>query len=452
MPQIPFPLLSDDPETLRQQVYELLRIIYEDRIGGQTQNDVSIGDDASYLTWDGTTLSVSGGITPTSGSVIDGAYLEDNSVASASANLSMRGWTFSGTFSSTDADTVSWTSGTFTASDGTAYTITSGNTGNMTAQTYIYLDIAISTTALQTTTTASTAIGNGKVLIAVAKNQTTKATLQVFGGSGGVTILVDNLVANATATNEFVSNTAQIANAIITNAKIADLAVSKLTTGTITSKEITLAVTDNTGDSKIQAGKTDFTNTENGFILGIDDSDANKAKLYIGDSTYYLNWDGSALTVKGKVYGISDETLPLATPLYTGYYSTNTSAGDSAYTTANATDWTITGQAIVIPQNTNVKTRICITFRSYYETGDGNVGVITIDEQVNGTGSWVNRGTVYPNTAYTLYTTEWESSNTSVPNIRIVYTAPAEPVLTTHINTRTAYYRLAYNKVMIPWN
>jgi len=60
--------------------------------------------------------------------------------------------------------------------------------------------------------------------------------------------------------------------------------------GNWTSKAITLAVADGSGDSKIQAGKTDFTNDDSGFILGIDDSDSNTPKFLIGNSTHYLNW------------------------------------------------------------------------------------------------------------------------------------------------------------------
>ncbi|MDP2366313.1 MAG: hypothetical protein Q8M94_21375, partial [Ignavibacteria bacterium] len=80
-----------------------------------------------------------------------------------------------------------------------------------------------------------------------------------------------------------------------------ELCVDRLTAGTITSKTITLGVTDTMGDVKIQAGKTDFTNTESGFILGIDDSDANKAKFYLGDASNYLNWTGSALNISGAI-------------------------------------------------------------------------------------------------------------------------------------------------------
>jgi len=75
----------------------------------------------------------------------------------------------------------------------------------------------------------------------------------------------------------------------------------KLASGIIYSKQITLGVSDGNGDAYIAAGKTDFNNTQAGFILGIDDSDSNKAKLFIGNESNYLNWDGSALTIRGAL-------------------------------------------------------------------------------------------------------------------------------------------------------
>lgn len=101
-------------------------------------------------------------------------------------DIAARGWQFDGAFSSTDADTVAWTAGTFRSADGTSYSIGIGNTGNMTAPTFIYLDIAVSLTALQTTTSPQNAVGAGKVLIAVAEdNATGSAFFQAFGGAGG---------------------------------------------------------------------------------------------------------------------------------------------------------------------------------------------------------------------------------------------------------------------------
>ena len=91
------------------------------------------------------------------------------------------------------------------------------------------------------------------------------------------------------------------AGSVVDGTYINSLNVSKLVTGTISSKAITLAITGGTGDSYIAAGKTDFTNTDAGFIIGLDDSDSDKAKFYIGDATTYLNWDGVALIIAGDV-------------------------------------------------------------------------------------------------------------------------------------------------------
>ena len=93
----------------------------------------------------------------------------------ADVNISNRGWTQTCVFSVTDTDTVAWAAGVFTAADGTSYNIDAGNTGNMVARNFIYLDIAVSTTAYQLTTTATSAVGDGKVLIGVAQNNTTEA-------------------------------------------------------------------------------------------------------------------------------------------------------------------------------------------------------------------------------------------------------------------------------------
>ena len=92
---------------------------------------------------------------------------------------------------------------------------------------------------------------------------------------------------------------------------IEELTVNKLLAGTITSKTVTLAVTDGEGDAYFNAGITEFDNTQCGFILGIDDSDSNKAKFYIGSTTVYFNWDATNLTVVGGT--ITGGTIQTAT-------------------------------------------------------------------------------------------------------------------------------------------
>lgn len=275
------------------------------------------------------------------------------------SDLAFQGWQFSGTYSSTDADTVAWTAGTLTFQNGVTYSITGSNTGNMSALTYIYFDRAVSTTAFQVTTTAATAIGQNKRLVAVAQNNsdaTSKAQFQVFGGTGGQTLFVDNLAANSASTNEFVSNTAQIANLIVTNAKINDLAVSKLTAGTISSKIFTLAVAAGTGDVYFAGGTIDAAawTATNGFILGLDDSDNDEVKFYIGNSTSSFDYNvttADTVTIKGIFTVQAGSTLPtLPTDnnliLYLPFdEGTGTTAIDHSASVANGTIATATYQA-----------------------------------------------------------------------------------------------------------
>jgi len=90
-------------------------------------------------------------------------------------------------WTATDADTASWAAGAITTSDGTSYSIDAGNTGNIGALTYVYLDTAVSTTVLQTTTTASSAVGNNKIPIAI-----------VQAGATGAKCIIDVLSSNGT--------------------------------------------------------------------------------------------------------------------------------------------------------------------------------------------------------------------------------------------------------------
>jgi hypothetical protein len=145
------------------------------------------------------------------------------SVTSEKSNLSLRGWTQTCVFTSASATQVNWGAGTFTASDGTSYSIGAGNTGTMSAKNYIYLDIAISTTAYQKTTTATTAVGDGKVLIAIAQNNTTEAVFQVLNNNSS-NIDASNIVTGSLTANE-------IAAGAITSDKISAGAVtaSKIT-------------------------------------------------------------------------------------------------------------------------------------------------------------------------------------------------------------------------------
>jgi len=118
-------------------------------------------------------------------------------VVSADTNIAHQGWDQTCVFTATDADTVSWGAGSFITSDGTTYAISAGNTGNMAAKTYIYFSTA-SPTVYLTTTTASTAVGDGKVMIAIAQNHATKTeATYVVMNDGSMHIDANDIVANS---------------------------------------------------------------------------------------------------------------------------------------------------------------------------------------------------------------------------------------------------------------
>ena len=225
---------------------------------------------------------IQGQITTGVGSSISTDYLS-GTIAQANLNVADRGWTQTSAFSVTDADTIAWGSGTLTSADGTAYSIGAGNTGNMTLKTYIYLDTAVSTTAYQITTTAATAVGVGKVLVAIAQNGTVEATYFVFNGQGGLNIDAASIVASSITGNEIAAST-------ITSGKLNVSQLSTITAdlGTITAGTITIL---NTG--WIKGGQTAY-NTGTGFFLGYD-TDAYKFSL--GNVNNYLNYDGANISL-----------------------------------------------------------------------------------------------------------------------------------------------------------
>jgi hypothetical protein len=108
-----------------------------------------------------------------------------------------------------------------------------------------------------------------------------------------------DLAWNAIA-NEVIGS-AYLQKASIGDAHIDVLTVDVLSSGTINSQVITLAVTEGLGDTAIKAGKDDFGDTTNGFILGLDDSDSNKAKFEIGDANNWMKWNGSSLDIMSTV-------------------------------------------------------------------------------------------------------------------------------------------------------
>jgi hypothetical protein len=207
-------------------------IIYDDAasevfkvlVGGTNVGDIVFGDSSSYyMQWDKSAgrLRIVG---PTVTNIQGGS------------EISIQGWQHDMTFSAADHNTVAWASGTITLLDETTYSITGGNTGNMTALTWIYLDTATSETVLQTTTTASSAIGTGKIIICVAQNVAAgkKALFKAFAALGGTEKLVtyEDIAASTVTANEMNVNTLSAISANMGTITAGTLSTDVLIVGT----------------------------------------------------------------------------------------------------------------------------------------------------------------------------------------------------------------------------
>lgn len=228
-----------------------------------------VGDPTgSYMQWDGTTLALQGGVVTSLGSGTD---------------LAIMGWQSDLIFSAVDQNTVAWSSGTLRFHNGINYSIAAGDTGNISALNYIYLDTAVSATVLQITTTAANAIGRNKVIIAVAQNNSESgknATFQAFGGAGGMSPFIgaNQIAANSITANEIAAN----------SITAAELSATLLYAGALTLDE----------DGHIKGGQTAY-DTGTGFFLGFSGGDYKLSMGVGGQDDQNLRWDGSKLIING---------------------------------------------------------------------------------------------------------------------------------------------------------
>ena len=229
----------------------------------------------------------------TGGSVVTSTL--NGTIPQANLNVADKGWVQTCVFSVADLDTVAWGAGTFTSADGTAYFITGADTGNMSAKTYIYLDISVSLTAYQTTTTATTSVGVGKVLVAVAQNGAVEPTFTVMQGQGGQNIDASSIVSGSITANEIAAST-------ITAVKmnVSSLSSMSANLGTITAGNMTI---DSSGYIRT-TGATNY-GTGAGVWLGYDTS---AYKFRVGDPAgQNMTWDGTYLKVNGSTLSNQDK-------------------------------------------------------------------------------------------------------------------------------------------------
>jgi hypothetical protein len=133
-------------------------------------------------------------------------YINGQQIVPGSYLLTVGDWGWGQTcvFSSTDFNTVSWGAGTFKTANGNIYNISAGNTGNMSAKTYIYFDLNVSETVYQITTVPGDSVGIGKVVVAVANNSTNPIPA-TYNLTEANQIVGDNILANSINASKIVA-------------------------------------------------------------------------------------------------------------------------------------------------------------------------------------------------------------------------------------------------------
>lgn len=136
-------------------------------------------------------------------------------------------WSTNVSWSSSAYNSVSWSSWYIYMPDWTSLSVSSWSANNMWSMTYIYYDMSDNT--MNTTTSASSSVGEDKLLLCVAKPTVSwkEAEYQAFGtGYQSTFITADNIAANTITANEIASNT---------------ITASQIATNTITANEMNVS-------------------------------------------------------------------------------------------------------------------------------------------------------------------------------------------------------------------
>lgn len=280
------------------------------------------------------------------------------------------GWSQTLVFSSTNLNTVIWTAtppnnSFFKSSSGTTYTIASGTTGVMTDKTYIYFDLNIAPVAgvysYQITTTPGTAVGLGKVLVAVAQNAAVASPQPnaTYNLSEATQIVGDNILANSINASKIITGqlivgtnvglgTAQDSSGVTT------IIGNTVNTGYLNARAITVLGTVTAGNVdalNVVAGSVAAENITGTYITGktirtassgtriVIDGGANEIDIYNGSTLraqgYQNGWNyfNSSGTEIGTIYANGADFLLAADLTSTGsmYYGCGPSGSHSMH-------------------------------------------------------------------------------------------------------------------------
>lgn len=240
-------------------------------------------------------------------------------------------------FSADDETQISWTAGTITLGSGKQLSIAAGDTGAMTAKTYVYLDLATSFSVLQTSTNSLDVVGVNKVLLGVAENQTASdAIFMPVNNVGGFTIAPTQVITeqlSAVTANLGAVTSGLIRGSIIETSaagrrfKLTDTAFQAYDDSDNVVFEVIIAG----GGNEAEVDSHDESNFSH--YVKLDDSPTRHAQSFTGTSADIIN-------AKVKLRKVGSPTGNIVAKLYahSGTYGTSSVPTGSALATSDNVD------------------------------------------------------------------------------------------------------------------
>ncbi len=245
-------------------------------------------------------------------------------------------------FSATDEDTVAWTAGTLTLSDGTSFAISSGNTGNMAAITFIYFDSNASLTTLQTSLDPDDSVGPGRRYLASAiptADATQEATFIPVVGTMGFN--ETNIGPNSISTGLIQARTIQAGDIAVNTLTATEIAALTITGAQIAATTIT---SDKINVSQLDAISADVGELTAGTITGLlyrTASSGDRLEIFTG-AVPLIQWINGATTIgdiiragNGLVFEVVNSSATANLSITTAHASSSVIISVNAITTAS---------------------------------------------------------------------------------------------------------------------
>lgn len=212
-----------------------------------------------------------------------------------------------GSWTSTTANTITWTSASVRLGDNSTKSITNGTSSSFSGRRYFYVDVSASAPlTVQMTSDPSSLTGNDSVLV-VADSGTTRASLSVIGGS---TYISGNNIFTGTIVASNIASGTITANEIRANAITAE----KILAGAVTADKITVDGDIGIGTTgSIRGNNKAYGSSTPGFFLGYN---GGNYRFDVGNDNYYLRWTGSSLSFSTD--SAITVNVPATTVLYVG--------------------------------------------------------------------------------------------------------------------------------------